>query len=133
MRRMLRRGRGKAKTKKELGKIGEDHAARYLASRGYRIRERNVSAAGVEVDIVAEHRDVLVFVEVKARSSGDYMEPGEGIKAAQQRRIVRAAASYLASREHRERNVRFDVVEVFLTPQGRVERLNLMPGAFEAG
>ena len=48
------------------------------------------------------------------------------------RQIARAAAAYLASRERRERTTRFDVVEVLLTPGGRVERVDLIAGAFEA-
>lgn len=120
------------KTRKELGRIGEDHAARYLRSRGYRIRERNLTVGGVEVDIIAEHQGLLAFIEVKARSSDDYMNPGEGITATQQRRIARAAAAYLSSRERRERTIRFDVVEVHLTPRGRVRKIEVIPGAFQA-
>jgi len=129
---VLKPGRGK-KSRQELARIGEEHAARYLRSRGYRIRERNFRGAGAEVDIVAEHRGVLVFVEVKARSATEYAQPRQSVTVAKQRHLARAAASYVASRERRERVMRFDVVEVFLTPEGRVERVAVIQGAFEGG
>jgi len=124
---------GQAKTDKELGQIGEEHAARYLASRGYRIKERNFRMpGGAEIDIIAEHGGVLVFVEVKARSSIEFAKPHQSVTPWKQRQITRAAASYLRSRERRERVTRFDVVEAFLTPQGRVKRISLTQGAFRA-
>jgi len=127
------RERSPRQPKVRLARTGEDHAARYLASRGYRIRERNYRApGGAEVDIVAEHRGTLVFVEVKSRSSTDFAQPHESVTPAKQRQIARAASAYLAAREGRERLTRFDVVEVLLTPQGRVRRITLTAGAFLA-
>jgi putative endonuclease len=121
------------KTRKELARIGEEHAARYLASRGYRIKERNFHRpGGPEIDIIAEHREVLVFAEVKARSTSDFAQPRDSVTPGKQRQIARAAAAYLGSRERRERVTRFDVVEVFLTPEGKVERVTLVQGAFRA-
>ena len=125
--------RGSKKSNQELARIGEEHAARYLRSRGYRIVERNYRGAGAEVDIVAEHRGTLVFVEVKARSSDEYGAPREAVTWWKQHRIARAAACYVALREGRERVMRFDVVEVFLTPEGRVGKVEVIEGAFEGG
>jgi putative endonuclease len=126
------RGRKKAKTRQELARIGEEHAARYLRSLGYRVRERNYRTRSGEIDIVAEHKGALVFVEVKARSATDFAEPRESVTRAKQRQVARVATSYLGARERRERVTRFDVVEVFVTPEGRVEKLNVIAGAFEA-
>jgi len=130
---MLWRRRRTRKTKQELARIGEEHAARYLRSRGYRIRERNYRTPRAEVDIIAEHDHALVFLEVKARSSDEYGKPREGVPLWKQRRIAAGAASYIAGRERRERVTRFDVVEVFLTPEGRVEKVDVIQGAFDAG
>jgi putative endonuclease len=129
---MLWRGRSKPKTKRELAIIGEEHAARYLTSRGYRVLERNYRTSRGEVDIIAEHGDTLVFVEVKARSSDEFGEPREAVTTWKQRRIARAAAAYLSAKERRERATRFDVVEVSITPQGRVEKIDVIEGAFGA-
>jgi putative endonuclease len=124
------------KTDKELGRIGEDHAARYLASRGYAIKERNYRAPGrVEIDIVAERKGVLAFIEVKARRSAgadDAFRPSTNVTPWKQRQIVRAAGLYVSTRERRERVTRFDVVEVHMTPEGRVSKVELIEGAFQA-
>ena len=130
---MFRLWRRREKTRQELGRIGEAHAARCLTSRGYRIRERNFRAAGGEVDIVAEHDGVLAFIEVKARSSDQFGRPIEGVTWWKRARIAHAADAYIAAREGRERAMRFDIVEVFLTPQGRVERVEVHTGAFSRG
>jgi len=128
---IVRRGRVN-KTKQELARIGEEHAARYLRSRGYRIVERNFRARSGEVDIIAEQKDALVFVEVKARSTEEFGEPREAVTGWKQRRIVNAARSYAARCGGAEHSIRFDVVEVFLTPEGRVQKVEVIPGAFEA-
>jgi len=126
-------GRTCAKTKKELGRIAEDHAARYLASRGYRIKDRNFRLSrGPEVDIIAERKDVLVCVEVKSRSAADEFAPRDQVTPWKQRQIIRAASGYIQYRERRERVMRFDIVEVYLTPEGRVQKIAHYEGAFQA-
>jgi putative endonuclease len=122
--------RGKAKTRKELAQIGEDHAARFLASKGYRIKERNYRTRAGEVDLIAEQDDTLVFIEVKARSSNDFGSPVEAVTPWKQRTIARLAASYLSLCERRERLTRYDIVAVYLTPQGRVTKIEVLQGAF---
>jgi len=129
---MLRRGRAK-KSKQELARIGEDHAARYLRSRGYRVLERNFRARSGEVDIIAEHKRALVFVEVKARSSDEFGQPRDAVTVWKQRRIVNAARSYAARLGGSEPSIRFDVVEVFITPEGRVKKVEVIAGAFGGG
>ena len=126
-------GRSRPKTTRELGQIAEDHAARYLASRGYRICDRNFRlGSGPELDIVAERKDVLVFVEVKSRSAVDEFSPRNQVTPWKQRQIIRAASMYLQVKERRERIMRFDIVEVYLTPAGRVQKIEVLEGAFKA-
>jgi len=126
-------GRARPKTRRELGQIAEDHAARYLASRGYHIRDRNFRlGSGPEVDIVAERKEVLVFVEVKSRSAVDEFSPRNQVTPWKQRQIIRAASLYLQVKERRERIMRFDIVEVYLTPEGRVRKIEVLEGAFKA-
>ncbi len=125
--------RRRPKTNKELGRIGEEHAARFLASRGYKIRERNFRLGrGAEADIVAEHKGALVFVEVKSRTADDEFAPRDQVNAWKERQVTRAADAYLRTREHRERVTRFDIVEVYLTPEGRVQKIEVLEGAFRA-
>ena len=120
----------KHRTRKELAEIGEEAAANLLRAQGYRIRERNYRCPAGEIDIVAEHRGDLVFVEVKARSATERGEPSESVSPDKQRRISQAAASYLAYRVGREVRCRYDIVEVLLERNGRVREMRLLPGAF---
>ncbi len=117
----------KAKTRKELGALAEEHAARYLASRGYRIRARNFRVGrGPEVDIIAEHREALVFVEVKSRRQAETFaaQGGESLPGSSARSCGRPA-TFVATRERRERVMRYDIVEVYLAAGGqRGERWN---------
>jgi putative endonuclease len=99
--------------RQHLGRTGEAAAARFLASRGYRIVARNVRADRVEIDLVARRGGLLVFVEVKARSSERYGSPAEAVDLRKQRRLRRGARAWLASRPTSARgyrSLRFDVV-----------------------
>jgi putative endonuclease len=100
-----------------LGKRGEDYAHRYLRRAGFLILARNYRPGGgeAEVDIVARDGDVLVFVEVKSRSSAEFGAPDRAIDAAKQRNITRAARSYATRAGIPWNQVRFDTVSVLFT------------------
>ena len=115
-----------------LGAAGEAAAASYLASRGYRILERNARAGGVELDIVAERRGVVVFVEVKTRRSATCGTAEEAVDARKRARIVRGAVAWLSARAGRTRGVRFDVIRCEPGP-GAAFRIAHWPAAFDAG
>lgn len=119
-------------TRTELGVIGEEAAVRLLRRRGYRIRGRNVRCPMGELDVVAEDREMIVFVEVKTRSTVEYGDPFESISPLKRRRLQRLAVYYLATRRQADRPCRFDAVAVTVTPDGRVQRLELLVNAFEA-
>ena len=95
------------------GRLGERAATRWLEQRGYRIVERNYSCRHGEIDVIAEHRDVLCFIEVKMRASAQYGRAIEAMSHGKRRRVARTAAFYLA--EHpTDRPCRFDVVAMDL-------------------
>ena len=100
---------------KTLGNFGEEQAARFLRRRGYRIVERNFRCRQGEIDLIAEGRGFLVFVEVKLRKDERFAEAREFVTAAKQRRILAAAQLWLTQHET-DRQPRFDVVE--LSPSG---------------
>lgn len=91
------------------GGEGEERAAAYLASRGLAILARNFRARVGEIDVIAQEGDVLVFVEVRSRSSGSFGGALESISPHKQRRIQAAANLYL-SKLRRAPPCRFDVV-----------------------
>src|SRR6202165_4220561 len=76
-----------------LGISAESRAAAFLIAKGYRIAARRWRSPVGEVDIVARRRDVLVFVEVKARNHLD--DAAYSVTERQQRRIAAAAAAWL--------------------------------------
>jgi putative endonuclease len=90
----------------------ERAAERALERAGYRILERNYvpQTRGGELDLVAEDRAVLCFVEVKGRRSVAFGSPAEAITAEKERRVIRAAREWLARSGTEGRDCRFDVV-----------------------
>ncbi len=96
-----------------LGFRGEDLAARALERRGYAILARRYRTRHGEIDIIAEDRGTLVFVEVKARTDDEFGTAAEAVTASKQRRLLRMARLYLATATV-NRPCRFDVVAIML-------------------
>ncbi len=99
-----------------IGNIGEDAAARMLKKKHYKILERNYTALGHEIDIIARLKDEIVFIEVKTRSDEkvDYAErPAAAVTPEKQQAIIKAASYYISYLSESPR-VRFDIVEVIL-------------------
>lgn len=82
------------------GRLGEQLAAAYLRRNGYRVHETNYRCSYGEIDIVASEGDVLVFVEVRARSDTRPGAAAESIDRPKQRRLRMVAAAYLQERYH---------------------------------
>ena len=81
--------------RQSLGKRGEDLACAELEKRGYVIVDRRFRTRCGELDIVARDGGVLVFVEVKARSGGNFGTPFESVTWQKRQRLSQMAASYL--------------------------------------
>ncbi|MFN2509655.1 MAG: YraN family protein [Chthoniobacterales bacterium] len=112
------------------GASGERLACRFLRQNGYKILYRNFRGrTGGEIDIVCRDRDILVFVEVKTRSSEDFGRPFETIARDQRDRISRGALAWLRMLENPDILFRFDVVEVVAAEAGK-PRLELIKNAF---
>lgn len=91
------------------GISAESRAAAYLVAKGYRILAKRFRTPHGEIDLVAKKRNLLVFVEVKARASLD--EAAYAVTPRQQRRIIDAAQGWLMTHpEHAEFEMRFDVM-----------------------
>ena len=81
------------------GKQGEDAAASFLAKEGYKIVERNFRCPLGEIDIVAVDKGILVFVEVKTRSSNKFGLPEEAVNRRKQHQIIKAAQFYISRKK----------------------------------
>ena len=113
------------------GRDAESTAARWLAAQGFRILARNHATRRGEVDLICEEGETLCFVEVRSRSRVDYGSPAASVTRAKARRIVAAATDWVARKRAGQRSMRFDVVSVFLGPDG--PRVELIRNAFDAG
>lgn len=115
--------------KRERGRQGEDEAVRYLRAKGYRILERNYRSRFGEIDIICEHRGMLIFVEVRAKTSDRFGEPEESITRQKMDRIRKTAFTYIAEcGDHPRKPIRFDFIGIRLDPEGA--RINHIQSAF---
>jgi putative endonuclease len=94
-----------------LGQTGEDKAVLYLKESGYKIRHRNWVTGKKELDIVAENKDYVVFVEVKTRSEGFLESPSNAVTKEKQRSMIFAADAYI-QRFDISKESRFDIITV---------------------
>ena len=103
---------------RERGRWIEEVVSLRLQSAGLTVVDRNVELAGAEIDIVARGQDplgeeLLIFLEVRSRSSSAYGLALQSIGPRKQRQIIRAASAYLLGHDLWEKvAVRFDVVAV---------------------
>ena len=100
-----------------LGLWGEEQAAGYQESRGYAILHRRYHCREGELDLVAEGKGYLCFVEVKLRKDHHLAQAREFVTPAKQRK-VRIAAQYYLLDHPTQLQPRFEVIEVY-APQGR--------------
>ena len=119
----------KKRSTKEKGQEGERLAVRFLEDEGFRILDRNFQNRIGEIDIVAEDRGVLVFVEVRTLEASAGHSPEETIQWKKQQRISRTALAYIQYKRLEDRPARFDVVSV--TFDGTRSTLRHIPDAFE--
>ena len=109
-----------------LGRLGERAAKRHLKQAGLKFLYANFKGEQGEIDLVFREGKVLVFVEVKARSSESWTRPAAAVNAAKQRRIVATAREYVRMLPEGEVPIRFDIVEVLLE-DGRVGKCGINP------
>jgi len=101
----------------ETGKAGELAARRFLENKGYDILETNWRFHRAEVDLIAKDGKILVFVEVKTRSSDAFGKPEAFVDARKQRFLAEAASAYMELTGH-DWEIRFDIVSVLVNPGG---------------
>ncbi|REC80550.1 YraN family protein [Chryseobacterium elymi] len=114
----------------DFGKIAEDLAAEYLQKNGYRIVTRNFRFQKAEIDIIAEKENLIIIVEVKARSTDAFMLPQEAVTKTKIKSIVTAANHYLEEFK-RNNEVRFDIISV-LPDEKKKLTIEHITDAFEA-
>ncbi|HCA08881.1 YraN family protein [Chryseobacterium sp.] len=117
-------------THNDFGKIAEDLAAEYLQKNGYKVLTRNFRFQKAEIDIIAEKEDLIIIIEVKARSTDAFMLPQEAVTKTKIKSIVTAANHYLEE-FNRNNEVRFDIISV-LPDEKKKLTIEHITDAFEA-
>ena len=106
-----------------IGRYGENLAASYLEKKGYIIQRRNFYTRIGEIDIIAQSKNCLVFVEVKTRIGNLAGEPYESISAKKLATIRKVARLYLQTRRGSYDLLRIDVISIVLDSSLRVVTL----------
>lgn len=120
---------GSKDQRKAKGAMGEEAAALFLENLGYRIIERNWRCRSGEIDLIAKQEHILVFIEVRSRSSSKYGTPAESVTARKIAQVRQTAAVYLHMNGIGEAPIRFDLISAQLTDEKAVVTDHLI-GAF---
>ncbi len=92
------------------GKQGEEIATNFLIKKDYKIIQRNYNTKFGEIDIICRHNNILVFVEVKTRSSKNEAQIFESINSKKIDRLKKAASLYLQQTKDSDSVCRFDAI-----------------------
>ena len=115
--------------RRDTGILGEKLAKDFLKKQGYRIIETNYRCSPGEIDIIAKHKDSLVFVEVRSKTSLEFGSPEESITPAKMERLRAAASHYQQTHDNLPLLWRIDVVAVELDQNGNPSRIELIENA----
>jgi putative endonuclease len=115
--------------RRETGTLGENLACDFLGKNGYRIIERNFRCPCGEVDIIAQHQDILVFVEVRTKTSQHFGSPEESITPTKMEHLRNVAEHYRQNHSDLPESWRIDVIAIEMNSRGRVSRIELIENA----
>lgn len=100
-----------------LGEKGEELACSYLKEKKYRILARKWRYKHKEIDIIAFYEGIIIFVEVKTRSSDYWGNPEESVNKKKQRFLIEAAERYIFEKDY-DMEARFDIISVIIDEYG---------------
>ena len=115
--------------RRDTGILGEKLARDFLEKRGYHVIETNYRCPEGEVDIVARHKDYLVFIEVRTKRSLEFGSPEESVTPAKMGRLRATAAHYQQDHDNLPQLWRIDFVAVELDRKGEPSRIELIENA----
>ncbi len=113
----------------EYGALGELEAKKHLKKLGLKFLTANFRSRRGEIDLIFRDGDCLVFVEVKTRSSEDWVRPAAAVDARKRKLLSQCAFDYLALLRKPQVKIRFDIVEVLLS-DGEVREVRHLPNTF---
>lgn len=115
---------------KVLGDSGEDLARSYLKANGFSVLDRNFSSRGGEIDLIAEKKGELHFIEVKTRKDRQFGQPFDAIDYPKRKKMASAAHYYLLTHQKWDKRPKFfSVISIdYSKESGEIE---FFPNAFE--
>ena len=108
---------------KIIGAYGEQLACAYLERQGYEIIRRNYKASYKELDIVARKEDMLIFAEVKTRTSNWYGGGEEAVTYQKQQAMKKGIGSFLYRERVWHRDVRADVITITIDKRRKTAKI----------
>lgn len=105
--------------RQRIGRWGEKIAEDYLAAKGWQILERNIRSQYGEIDLLAQDGEMLVFVEVKTRTSKTFGLPEAGVTKTKQQHMLAAAQYYLQNHPDVNLDWRIDVIAILRSAPGK--------------
>ena len=106
--------------KQQIGKNGENIAVDYLRKNGYKILDRNFYCWWGEIDIIAQDKNEIVFVEVKSRSNNNYGKAAEAVNSVKKIHLWKSIEFYLYVKKIPNSFIRIDVIEIYIS-DGKVK------------
>ncbi|MFH1461064.1 MAG: YraN family protein [Patescibacteria group bacterium] len=113
--------------KDQTWKIGEGAAKEYLENKGYEIIERNYRTRYLEIDLVAQKDNVLALVEVRTKTSGDFVTPEESITPKKLKKLYWNAEAYVSAKKWKG-DYRVDAICIELGLDDKIKRLEHYQG-----
>lgn len=107
-----------------IGRRGEDIATEFLLQKGYIILEKNFRKRYGEIDIIAEKDNVLIFIEVKTRTSSQFGTPVESISFWKLQSLMKTAQLYKKLHPHLPEALQIDAVAIIISKTGELENLD---------
>jgi putative endonuclease len=101
------------------GRLGENLATEFLVKNGFLIIDRNYRFKRYEIDIICEKDNVLIFVEVKARTSNAFGFPETFVNPKKEIKIREAAENYIFDKNW-QKDIRFDIISIELKPKNHL-------------
>ena len=110
--------------KKQIGKVGENIACKYIKQKGYQILYTNYSTKTGEIDIISKKDGIIVLFEVKTRTTMEKGAPYEAISPLKLKRLKRSIKYFLSTnKKYLQNKLRLDVIGIILTKEGNLVKL----------
>lgn len=115
----------------KIGYWGERKACKYLRKNRYFIAERNYWSYFGEIDIIAETKHKLIFIEVKTRHENPMYRPAAAVNKHKRENIFKTATVYMRHNPPKKKEIRFDIIEVYYRDRKKLVSINHIKNAFK--